>query len=321
MTLTPFPSHLSRPAVSYPAGARPLHADETSRRREIERRFLEVLESCGFREVTVPLIDFASAYDGVVPDELLRRSYRFIDREGEVVLLRSDFTPMLARLVAPSITDATRCERLCYRGEVIRADEGRSARDGAMFQIGAEIIGGDRDAADVEVLQLAGRLCRSLAIDATLILSDASLMRTIVGAAAPEEQPALRTALAAKRRCDVGAITRSLAPDVRAIAAAFIRGTVTLDELDGCSTTRPLARRLANIAARSKQAGLAVELALDAVDAAERYYTSLRFDLVTNREQRTIASGGRYDRLYGRFGTDAPAVGFTFDIDALERVE
>jgi ATP phosphoribosyltransferase regulatory subunit HisZ len=45
------------------------------------------------------------------------------------------------------------------------------------------------------------------------------------------------------------------------------------------------------------------------------YYTGLRFWVYGNDRRTPIAQGGRYDSLYGRFGTDAPAVGFTFTVD------
>jgi hypothetical protein len=44
------------------------------------------------------------------------------------------------------------------------------------------------------------------------------------------------------------------------------------------------------------------------------YYTGLRFWVYGDDRRTPIAQGGRYDSLYGRFGTDAPAIGFTFTV-------
>ena len=90
-------------AFRYPTGARALLIEETARRRRIESRLVAVLEEAGFAEVVLPIIDFAEPYASITDRDAARNSYRFIDREGELVSIRSDFTPMVARALAPSI--------------------------------------------------------------------------------------------------------------------------------------------------------------------------------------------------------------------------
>ena len=71
--------------------------EETARRRTIESQFVLLLEEAGFAEVVLPIIDFAEPYAEVLERDSARRSYRFTDRDGELVAIRSDFTPMVAR--------------------------------------------------------------------------------------------------------------------------------------------------------------------------------------------------------------------------------
>src|SRR5688572_32245057 len=87
----------------YPTGARPLLIEETARRRRIESRFISLLEEAGFAEIVLPIIDFAEPYAPIIERETAKQSYRFTDREGELVAIRSDFTPMVARALAPSL--------------------------------------------------------------------------------------------------------------------------------------------------------------------------------------------------------------------------
>ena len=139
----------------YPTGARPLLIEETARRRRIETRFVELLESAGFAEVILPIIDFAEPYSGITGRDAAKQSYRFTDREGELVSIRSDFTPMVARALAPSLRDADLPLRVFYRGDVIRCEASRLGANREMFQIGAEIIGDASAEADVAMLRLA----------------------------------------------------------------------------------------------------------------------------------------------------------------------
>ncbi len=228
----------------YPTGARPLLLDETARRRRIEARFVSVLERNGFAEIVLPIIDFAEPYNGVTERSAARQSYRFTDRDGELVSIRSDFTPIVARALAP-VLDGNLPLRVFYRGDVVRCEATRLGANRELFQIGAELIGDASVSADLEVLRL-----------------------------------------------------------VAEIASAF------------CAT--PL------VVQTSKVLGAALEhdprfvLYAEGDEESASYYTGMRFWVYGRDRRNPIAQGGRYDTLYGRFGTDAPAIGFTFTVDELE---
>ncbi len=141
----------------YPTGARPLLIEETARRRRIESRFVTLLEDAGFAEVVLPIIDFAEPYAEVMPREAAKQSYRFTDRDGELVAIRSDFTPMVARALAPSLNGNLPL-RVYYRGDVIRCEATRLGSNRELFQIGAEIVGDAGIEADIEMLRLAATI-------------------------------------------------------------------------------------------------------------------------------------------------------------------
>jgi ATP phosphoribosyltransferase regulatory subunit HisZ len=149
---------------------RPLLIEAAARRKRIEQRFVERLDAAGFSEVILPILDYVDAYAALNGPEANRRTYRFTDRDGELVALRSDFTPIVARALAPSIDDGTLPLRVYYRGDVIRCDRSRLGAHREMFQIGAEIIGDASLDCDVEVLSVAA----TLAGDATVFYTDAS---------------------------------------------------------------------------------------------------------------------------------------------------
>jgi ATP phosphoribosyltransferase regulatory subunit HisZ len=221
----------------YPTGARPLLVEETARRRRIETRFVSLLEAAGFAEVVLPIIDFADAYANVTGSDAARQSYRFTDRDGELVAVRSDFTPMVARAIAPSLDASQLPLRVFYRGDVVRCEATRLGRNRELFQIGAELIG--TAGGDAEMLRLAASF-----VDEPLIVYSA-------------------------------------AEELQELDARFV-------------------------------------FHKDDDEAHAGYYTGFRFWVYGADRRTPLAQGGRYDSLYGRFGTDAPAVGFTFTIDLLE---
>jgi ATP phosphoribosyltransferase regulatory subunit HisZ len=157
---------------NYPTGARPLLIEETARRRRIESRLVALLDGAGFAEVVLPIIDFAEPYAEVMPREVAKQSYRFTDRDGELVTIRSDFTPMVARALAPSL-EPDRALRVFYRGDVIRCHATRLGANREVFQVGAELVGDASPEADVAMLKLAAELAAEVSAQPLVVYEGA----------------------------------------------------------------------------------------------------------------------------------------------------
>ncbi|HEX7677903.1 MAG TPA: ATP phosphoribosyltransferase regulatory subunit [Thermoanaerobaculia bacterium] len=285
--------------LKYPTGVRALLMEEAARRRQIETRFVEVIERAGFNEVILPIIDYVDPYAGIVTSEANRRSYRFVDREGELVAIRSDFTPMLARALAPAMRSDELPLRLFYRGDVIRVEASRLGANRELFQIGVEIIGDDSVDADLAMLRLAA----DLVSDPAIVYNDVSIAAVLIA-----QSSAVREALSAKR------MTPGVPAALQTIVAKLISGEATLDDV------APFAPEAA---ARLSAIGDALDgdatftLHLDDIEDIG-YYTGLRFRVYAGAARAKVAQGGRYDTLYERFGQRAAAIGFTFTIDDLD---
>jgi ATP phosphoribosyltransferase regulatory subunit len=284
-------------AFRYPSGARPLLLAETARRRSQEQRVVALLEESGFAEIILPILDYAEPYAAVASADASRRSYRFTDREGELVALRCDFTPMAARALAPALDPASLPLRIFYRGDVVRCEPIRLGAGSERFQIGAEIVGEGGADADITVLTLAATLARALGYDPLVAYGD-----TAIASAFDDEA---RLALATKRT------DRALSPLVRKLVGGF----ATLDDVTSLGEAHTARLRAIGAALEGDPA---FELQLDDIDRDLGYYTGLRFRVLDRRTRLLLAEGGRYDALYARFGFDAPAVGFTFTLTDIQ---
>jgi ATP phosphoribosyltransferase regulatory subunit len=282
----------------YPTGVHPLLAEETARRRRIEARFVEAFNAAGFQEVILPIIDYVEPYASLVDSAAAKQSYRFVDREGDLVAIRADFTPMVARALAPSITDDQLPLRLYYRGDVIRVEASRLGANRELFQIGAEIVGDDSIDPDVAMLRLASQLVPS----ASIVYNDVSIAAALIA-----QSDAVRDALAAKRMTD------SVPAALRTIVAKLISGEATINDV--APFAPEAAARLCAIG-DALSGDETFSLHLDDIDGSTGYYTGLRFRVYANGAK--VAQGGRYDNLYERFGRRAAAIGFTFTIDDLD---
>jgi len=283
---------------TYPNGVRPLLIEEAARRRRIETQFVEMLEGAGFAEVVLPIIDYVDPYSTLTDRARARQSYRFTDREGDLVAIRSDFTPMVARALAPSLASAALPVRVFYRGDVIRCEVSRLGTNRELFQIGAEIVGDASVDAEVTVMTLAASIARAFGVTPLVVYNDVAIAESLGDDA--------REALVTKR------LLRHAAPLVQKL----VDGSATLADVRNHPPAAGAAERL--MAVRDALDDDAFVLHLDDVDLTSGYYTGLRFRLYSAESRRCIAQGGRYDSLYQRFGAPAPAVGFTFTIDELD---
>ena len=270
---------------------------EAARRRRVEARAVALLEQSGFAEVILPIIDYAGT-DGA--DH--RETYRFVDREGDLVAIRSDFTPMVARALAPELDGTALPLRVFYRGDVVRCSASRLGAGGEMFQIGAEIVGDGSVAADIEVLRLVRSLLIALGVSPRIVFTDNSL---------PERLGRdVRGALGSKSSTAIAALESRMTRDAFEVTSRLATGTATLDDLKGYEAGDRLA-------AIERACGPECTMRLDDIDERPGYYTGLRFRAYAGNSRRVIAQGGRYDELYGRFGRSVPAVGFTLTVDDL----
>ena len=317
-----------RPDPNLPRGVQALLFDAADRRRGAEETVVTVLRAAGLREVILPVLDYAEPYAGVTA-EGDERLYRFLDREGQTLALRADFTPMAARVVAPRLGDLAEPVALFYRGDVVRDEETGVGRPREFAQVGAERYGDARFEADEEMLALLLAALDALpAATLRLTLGYAGLLRRVIEAAAPGlvagDGRRLEEAMLFARERRVSSIEPLLraagapAAVASALAAGLLEGFDPSSDLFRPPALAPEAERLIRAAALacSRRPGLPVVVDLAEATGAP-YYTGLTFSVDAAGIPGTLAGGGRYDGLLGRFGVAAPALGFCIGLEAL----
>jgi len=119
-----------RVSAALPIGVAALLFESARHRRAAEGRLTEMLERAGYGEAILPILDYVEPYEALLTAASRSELYRFIDRDGQELALRGDFTTMLARLLAPRLTALSLPLRVFYRGDVIRYVEERAGRIG-----------------------------------------------------------------------------------------------------------------------------------------------------------------------------------------------
>jgi ATP phosphoribosyltransferase regulatory subunit len=305
-----------------PSGTRDVLPDEMRELRAISERVRAVFDDAGYGEVYTPALEYDSEIERA---DLAgaRPAYRLFDEHGNVLVLRSDMTVPIARVVASRYTQSEPPLRFCYLAHAYRGVRPQRGQVREILQAGIELIGSPAPAGTAEAL---GLLCRALDAvgmrDYRVGLGDASLYGALLDAfAVPAE---------ARERILHELVTRDFVGLEREVAAAGIAddeaamllrvpqmrgGADVLEAGDG-----PVAEALAGMRA--------VRELLDPA-ASERvifdlglvrdlgYYTGAVFEVYDPALGVPVGGGGRYDELLGRFGRPLPAVGFALDLERL----
>ena len=310
-----------------PRGARIYLPDEAVRKRHVERGLFDVFRRWGYREIVTPTFEYADVLATGTDLAVQENMFKLVDREtGRMLALRADITPQIARVVATRLRDEPKPLRLGYVTNVFRYDEPRVSHYREFYQAGVELIGLEKPEAEVEIVAMTIEGLRALGLDRfQLDLGHPDFFRGLleeVKADAARQQE-LREALARK---DVGTLERvvgELAPpahvgDALCALPTLFGHAAVLEQAAVHARNERSARALANLSEVYRLLTIygladAVLLDLGGVRGFD-YYSGTYFEAYVAGFGASVAAGGRYDHMLGRFGYECPAVGFAFDV-------
>lgn len=307
-----------------PPGVRDYLPVAAARRRGLAATAAAEIERWGYRGIITPLYEYADVLARGMGQSSAAQAMRFVEpATGDVVALRPDLTPQVARLVATRMHDEPGPVRLYYQGSVVRLDGARRE----IFQIGVELIDAPQPGSDLEVVALAEAALAALGIEErTVDLGHAAVVRAALDGLGLDDEAAaaLHVALARKDGAAATALAaRAPVSDARkrlvAALPSLYGGPEVLDRaraLVDDAAARAAIDELSGLCARLAQLGPASRLSVDLGEVRGfDYYTGTRFALYAEGAGGALASGGRYDGLVARYGRPARAAGFALDVD------
>src|SRR3954469_17088551 len=314
-----------------PPGTKILLGRAARRRRVLERVVCSVFEGWSYEEIIPPIFDYYDVFIKGMGRGLEEQVYRFIDREGNILALRPEFTSLVAKTAVTRLGSLSKPIRLYYSGEVLRFEKPKGGRQREFAQIGIEHFGGGKQA-DIEILLIAVEAMQRLGIaDFQINLGSVDFFGGIVDRIGlPEDlitklksalnfkdQPALETLLLSlpveeRRKNILRAIPHLTGGrEVLREARSLIRNPRSVAAVDHLEEIHSIFDKL----------GLARHLTIDLGEVRGfDYYTGILFRAYIPQLGFEVASGGRYDGLTATFGESLTAVGFSFSLDRLEQI-
>ncbi|MBS3966770.1 MAG: ATP phosphoribosyltransferase regulatory subunit [Truepera sp.] len=282
--------------IAPPDGTRYSLPEQQTQLRWITERLQRLYQSWGYQPVEVPALE---RYDPLHP--AAHKSFKLSDRDGEVLALRADFTPALARLIKASFPDQ-RPRRLQYTGKLWQA-HADMARAREFTQVGLELVGVSNHRADAELIHLARESVREVGLAPRVEIGNPGVVRALFNLAnVPEgERESLADAI---HRKDQRTMLDLL--EARPLAADLRRALLLVPDLYGDVQVLTAGRQampwpetvveLDRLEAVLSEFEDDSELLLD-LGMARRlnYYTGVMFNAYTFDFGQPILGGGRYD--------------------------
>lgn len=320
---------MSKELLHTPEGVRDVYGKECARKLTIENKINNIFNLYGFHNVQTPTFEFFDIFNkerGSVPSKNL---YKFFDREGNILVLRPDLTPSIARIAAKNYMDVNVPIKLCYNANTYINNSELQGKLKEITQLGCELIGDDSVEADAEMVALVVNSLKSAGFDKFLVeIGQVDFYKGLLEECGFEDdvEEELRVRIENKNFFGVEELLDS--KDITSnVKDTFLKLPSLFGSSDVLDKAKELATNEKSLKAIEKleevysilvDYGVADYISFDLGMLSNfNYYTGIIFKAYTYGTGDAIVAGGRYDKLLSQFGKDSAAIGFAVYMDQL----
>lgn len=326
---------MDKKLVHTPEGVRDIYGEEYAKKLAVETLVLNKVRSYGYEDIQTPTFEFFDVFSKEVGTTPSRELYKFFDKDGDTLVLRPDFTPSMARCAAKYFMDEDVPIRFCYMGNTFTNTSSLQGKLKEATQMGAELIGDASVEADAEMAAMVIEALLATGLkDFQLSIGNVEYFKGICEEAGLDEETELELREYISGKNYFGAEDLLTAKNVDpAYREVLLKITDLFGSTDALMLAKGLVHNSHSLRAVERLEKLYKVLCLYGVEkyvsfdlgmlSKYNYYTGVIYKAYTYGVGDALVKGGRYDTLLGRFGKDAPAIGFMVVIDdlmaALER--
>jgi len=296
-------------------GTRDFYPEQMAFRAWLYNTMRQVSESFGYQEYEAPFLETLELYAAKSGEELVKeQSYVFNDRGGDLITLRPELTPSLARMIAQKQNELAFPARWWSFGPFWRYERPQKGRTREFFQWNIDMLGVNSPEADAELVAIAATFLKTVGLtpeQAVVLVNNRRLM----------EAGFRELGIAEEKWPEVsGLVDRKTKMEAQAwdtYAKEIGMGKKQVDGLKSLLANADLWRKndeLARLFASLQELGVEEYVKFDAsIMRGLLYYTGTVFEAfdITGGVRRAILGGGRYDNLLADVGGDPLAgVGF-----------
>ncbi len=303
-------------------GTKDILPDEINGWYYLENLIRQIFSSFNYKEIRTPVFEetilFARGI-GEETDIVGKEMYSFTDRGGESLTLKPEMTaPVVRSYIEHSLGSKQQLNKLFYISPMFRQERPQAGRFRQFHQFGAEAIGSSSPILDVEMIQMAYQILKSLG------LKDLSVKINSLGI--PEARDNYKSELKkfladkkdklsedSRKRFDKN-ILRIFDSKMESDQELLADAPHLLDYLDAESKND-----FEQVQALLKILDIPFDVDAKLVRGLD-YYTKTTFEIISSKvgSQSALCGGGRYDMLIEQLGGKAtPAVGFAAGMERI----
>lgn len=312
-----------------PEGVRDIYNKECETKLALQKKLNTVLHLYGYKDIQTPTFEYYDVFREEIGSTSTQELYKFFDREGNILALRPDITPSIARAAATLFENEDFPIRLCYAGNTFINHSSYQGRLKENTQLGAELIGLDAIEADAEMIAMVVDGLKKTGLkEFQVSIGHVDFIQGLMNAAdlQEEESREVRTLITNRNFFGVEELldSRNVKSNVKEafrILPELVGGPEVLDEALRIApdlNARLGVTRLQQIYRLLKLYGTEDHITFDlSMSGSYGYYTGIIFRAYTYGTGDAVVRGGRYDHLLAKFGKDTPSIGFAIILDEL----
>ncbi|MDA3812459.1 MAG: ATP phosphoribosyltransferase regulatory subunit [Spirochaetaceae bacterium] len=310
--------------LQIPQGVEGLYLEEAFRHRKITKHIENVFTLWGYLPVETPVFDFFDTYSHLLDKNRAEQTYRLIDREGELLMLRSDITLFLAKQMSLALDEKDLPVRVFYADTILRYESHEDISSNEFFQSGCELIGKPGKDGDLEIILLLFNIFREINLKSVKIhIGSRSLLNSLCTNFNDREMQKLNVLIDTRSRDKIKKIFAEKGhseEQCRIIVSLlmFIGTSAQFETFINENRTHfniealKEIKYLLGIADTIKKLEGFENFRIDISEiGGQDYYTGIVFSAYLEGLSTAAASGGRYDSLFDKFGYSASSVGFS----------
>jgi len=287
----------------------------------------EIFSAYGFQEIRIPIIESTDIFArsiGETTDIVEKEMYTFPDRADRSITLRPEGTaPVVRSYIENHLYNLPSPQKFFYSGPMFRYERPQKGRFRQFYQIGVEAFGTAEPKLDAEIISMLKLFLEKLQ------LKELKFEVNSIGCSKcrPDYKKALLNFLSDK--------VSDLCPDC---SRRYINNPLRILDCknSSCAEIRKGSPKITDYLCKECKSHFEEFLSLlnilnisyninpDMVRGLD-YYTRTTFEITSPEQlggaQKTVAAGGRYDRLVEEFGgPPTPAIGFAIGMERLVEI-
>ncbi|MBD3280193.1 histidine--tRNA ligase [Candidatus Dojkabacteria bacterium] len=300
--------------------------------KKVQDKILNVVENYGFVQVRTPMFESLELLEKDAGSEVNSQIYKFTDKGGRKLGIKSDITPAIARIVANDGPSMKKPIKFSCLDRVYRYERPQKGRLREITQINAEMFGKDSIEEDVEILRCFLDCYLALGFDNIKIkignrpwlagylksigVPDGNVSE-VLRAIDKVDKLNLEDYEASLENLDLSKKQIDFIDNLKELKGSWNEVAEKIKAIKKYSSNEYISR-LEKIFKSFEDQGIEKYFVVDlGISRGSDYYTGIIFEAsLPDKGIGSIGGGGRYDNLVRDFGNyDIPAVGFSIGID------